>query len=74
MDKCKNIECQALQSEFNKLYKVFESNRKSHEEFGMFLSKLANGESLDKVEVIRMFKSFVSLKEAAVLASKFLVK
>ena len=40
----------------------------------MFLSKLANGESLDKVEVIRMFKSFVSLKEAAVLASKFLVK
>jgi len=85
MDKCTNcqelkikfldesIKRQELEKNFNNLYKIAESNRKSCEQFSIFLSKLANGESFDKMEIIRQFKNFVSLKEANTLAKKFTV-
>ena len=77
MTKCKNctelsLNYQELESNFNKLYTSFETNRKSREQFSEFLSKLANGENLDKMEIIRQFKSFVSLKEANEIAKKFI--
>jgi len=70
MTNCTN--CQELESKFNKLYTTSEGNRKSREQFSEFLSKLASGESLDKMEIIRQFKNFVSLKEANEIAKKFI--
>jgi len=78
MSKCKNcielsLKLQESEKQFNDLYRVFEANRKSHEEFSIFLSKLTNGKSLDKMEIIRQFKNYVSLKETNKIAKKFII-